>query len=133
MYKDGIETRLGRYCGISSPGPVQSFRGAEGVKLVFNTDSKGVYSGFKARYVFETAKSIFGDCGGNISNPDEGTGIIQTRNYPKKYEGPPPGMATRTCHWYITVKPNHQILFNFLTFTLEGSPACEYWIGNAKN
>ena len=63
MYQDGTETRLGRYCGVSAPGPVESVRGAHGVKLFLKTDSKGVYSGFKARYTFETAKSIFG---GNV-------------------------------------------------------------------
>lgn len=59
-YKDGTENRLGRYCGVTAPGPVESFRGAVGVKLFFRTNEKGVYSGFKARYSFETAKSIFG-------------------------------------------------------------------------
>ena len=64
------------------------------------------------------------DCGGNVS-VDEGHGFIQTRNYPIKYDGPPAGTATRACYWYITVKPNHQILFSFLSFLIEGNPACK--------
>lgn len=59
-YKDGTENRLGRYCGMTAPGPVESVRGATGIKILFRTDEKDVYSGFKARYSFETAKSIFG-------------------------------------------------------------------------
>ena len=51
---------LGRYCGMTAPGPVESTLGALGVKVIFHTDSELVYSGFKARYIFENAKSIFG-------------------------------------------------------------------------
>lgn len=60
MYRDGTEVRLGRYCGFTAPGPVESNRGAIGIKLFFRANEKGVYSGFKARYSFETAKPVFG-------------------------------------------------------------------------
>lgn len=63
------------------------------------------------------------DCGGNLSNIEESSGIIQSENFPIKYDSPVAGKATRSCNWYITVKPSHQILFNVLTFVLEGNPA----------
>lgn len=54
---------MGRYCGLTAPGPIESTRGASGIKVFFHTDQQAVYSGFKARYTFETAKSIFGGMG----------------------------------------------------------------------
>lgn len=60
MYRDGTEIKMGRYCGYTSPGPIESVRGAVGIKLLFRSNEKDVFSGFKARYSFEMAKSIFG-------------------------------------------------------------------------
>lgn len=57
---------MGRYCGMTAPGPVESNRGATGLKIILHTNQEGVYSGFKARYTFETAKSIFGGKYSNI-------------------------------------------------------------------
>jgi hypothetical protein len=62
-YKDGTEKLVGRYCGMTAPGPIESNRGATGVKIILHTDQEGVFSGFKARYTFEGVKSIFG---GNV-------------------------------------------------------------------
>lgn len=64
IYRDGSEIIVGRYCNVSVPGPVESNRGAIGLKVILHTDEVNVASGFKARYSFEVAKSIFGDCGG---------------------------------------------------------------------
>ncbi|XP_065225837.1 tolloid-like protein 2 isoform X2 [Planococcus citri] len=121
MYKDGSEIRIGRFCGLTSPGPIESYRGATGMKVLLQTDANNVFSGFKARYSFETVKSIFGDCGSNISHAEDG--ILQSTNYPIKYEVPTMGQALKTCNWFITVKPGHQILLNFGSFILEGNPA----------
>jgi hypothetical protein len=66
MYKDGTEKLVGRYCGLTAPGPIESNRGASGVKIILHSDQEGVFSGFKARYTFESVKSIFG---GNYSLP----------------------------------------------------------------
>ena len=60
MYKDGTEKLVGRYCGMTAPGPIESNRGAAGVKIILHSDQEGVFSGFKAHYTFENAKSIFG-------------------------------------------------------------------------
>lgn len=60
MYRDDTENLIGRYCGTTAPGPVESTLGARGIKAILHTDSDLVYSGFKARYIFENAKSVFG-------------------------------------------------------------------------
>jgi hypothetical protein len=59
-YKDGTEKLVGRYCGTTAPGPIESNRGATGVKIILHSDQEGVFSGFKAHYTFEGVKSIFG-------------------------------------------------------------------------
>lgn len=60
VYRDGTEKLIGRYCGMTAPGPLDSNRGATGLKVLLHSDQEGVFSGFKARYSFEIAKSIFG-------------------------------------------------------------------------
>ncbi|XP_032681365.1 cubilin isoform X3 [Odontomachus brunneus] len=118
MYRDSTEKLIGRYCGTTAPGPVESNLGALGLKVILHTDSELVYSGFKARYTFEVAKPIFGDCGSNISSLNYG--IITSPNFPNKYEGPARNLASKTCNWFIRVRPNQQILLNFELFSVEG-------------
>lgn len=120
MYRDGTEKSVGRYCGMTAPGPIESNRGAMGLKLVLHADSVGVYSGFKARYTFETAKSIFGDCGGNISSLEYG--IIASPNFPNNYGGPSRGQASKICNWYVSVRPTYKIMLVFERFAVEGDP-----------
>lgn len=72
IFRDGSERFLGRYCGLTAPGPVESPRGAVGIRILLHTDQESVASGFKARYIFEVAKSVFGDCGGNFSGQESG-------------------------------------------------------------
>lgn len=60
VYRDGTEKLIGRYCGMTAPGPLVSNRGATELKVLLHSDQEGVFSGFKARYSFEVAKSIFG-------------------------------------------------------------------------
>lgn len=60
MFRDHTEKKIGRYCGVSAPGPLESAHGAVGLKILFRTDEKDVYSGFKARYAFQSVKPIFG-------------------------------------------------------------------------
>lgn len=60
VYRDDTEKLIGRYCGGTAPGPVESNLGARGLKVILHSDSELVYSGFKARYTFEVAKPISG-------------------------------------------------------------------------
>lgn len=120
LYRDGTEKLIGRYCGMTAPGPLDSNRGAIGLKVILHTNAEGVYSGFKARYSFEVAKSIFGDCGSNETSIDYG--VIVSPNFPHNYEGPTKGAASRTCNWYINVRPDHNVLLNFEYFAVEGDP-----------
>lgn len=124
VYRDGTEKLVGRYCRTTAPGPIESNRGALGLKVILHADSEGVYSGFKARYNFETAKSIFGDCGGNVSSLD--SGVITSPNYPGKYDGPGKISASKTCNWYVSVRPKYKILVNFERFGIEGEPVGKY-------
>uniref|UniRef100_A0A8D8LJ60 Cubilin n=3 Tax=Cacopsylla melanoneura TaxID=428564 RepID=A0A8D8LJ60_9HEMI len=121
LYKDGTEKLIGRYCGMTTPGPMESNRGAIGVRILLHTDALGVYSGFKARYSFDVAKSIFGDCGGNVSSSNNGE--ILSPNFPLNYDSPSRGMPSKTCNWYINVRPNYKIMLNFEIFSFEGDPA----------
>jgi hypothetical protein len=55
------EDRLvGRYCSSTAPGPVESREQAVALKVLLHTDDEGVYSGFKARYMFFTPENVYG-------------------------------------------------------------------------
>lgn len=112
---------LGRYCGLTAPGPVESPRGAVGIRIMLHTDQESVASGFKARYIFEVAKSVFGDCGNNGSIQE--SGLIVSPNYPAKYDGPGKGLASRACNWYLNVRDGFKISIVFDIFFVEGEPA----------
>lgn len=60
LFRDSNDRFIGRYCGNTAPGPVESPRGATGVRIHLHTDAENVSSGFKGRYVFEVAKSVTG-------------------------------------------------------------------------
>lgn len=121
IYRDGTDRFLGRYCGFTAPGPVESPRGAVGIRVVLHTDQENVASGFKARYIFEVAKSVFGDCGENFTGLD--SGIITSPGYPSNYEGPGKALASKACNWYITARTGYKIFLNFELFGVEGDPA----------
>lgn len=121
LYRDGTDRFLGRYCGFTAPGPVESPRGAVGVRVVLHTDQENVASGFKARYIFEVAKSVFGDCGENFTGLD--SGIITSPGYPSNYEGPGKALASKACNWYIAARTGYKIFLNFELFGVEGDPA----------
>ncbi|CAH2085253.1 unnamed protein product [Euphydryas editha] len=116
--REGSRVPLGRWCGAATPGPLQSPRGALGLLIALHTDSDSVASGFKARYVFEPAKSIFGDCGGNVSG--SAWGVVSSPRYPLPYEAPLRSNASRVCNWFITARPGRRLLINFDHFAVEG-------------
>ncbi|XP_021958123.2 uncharacterized protein LOC110854036 isoform X3 [Folsomia candida] len=118
------EDRLvGRYCGSTAPGPIESREQADALKILLHTDDEGVYSGFKARYSFFTPGNVFGDdCGGNISNAISGE--ITSPQWPAKYEGPSTtkGDGHKTCNWYLAVRPGNRVMLHFQQFSVEGDP-----------
>jgi len=111
---------LGRYCSTSTPGPVVSPRGTRGLELFLHTDKQSVYSGFKGRYMFIEAQSPFGDCGGNITDAENG--IIKSPNFPEKYTSSGRDYGSKVCHWFVYAKPGHRILLYFSEFEVEGNP-----------
>lgn len=121
IFRDAPDRFLGRYCGYSAPGPVESPRGAVGIRIHLHTDQESVASGFKARYIFEVAKSVFGDCGNNASIED--SGVILSPNYPAKYDGPGKNLASSACNWYLNVRNGYKISIWFDVFFVEGDPA----------
>ncbi|EDW24358.1 GL23444 [Drosophila persimilis] len=121
VYRDNNDRLLGRYCGLTAPGPVESPRGAVGLRITLHTDQESVASGFKARYFFESAKSDAGDCGGNFSNED--SGIITSPNWPAGYKAPGRGLASNACNWVMTARPGYKLSIHFEQFGLEGDPA----------
>ncbi|KAI8044078.1 hypothetical protein M5D96_000228 [Drosophila gunungcola] len=121
VYRDNNDRLLGRYCGQTAPGPVESPRGAVGLRITLHTDQESVASGFKARYFFESAKSDAGDCGGNFSNQD--SGLITSPNWPAGYKAPGRGMASNACNWVMRARPGYKLSIHFEQFGLEGDPA----------
>ncbi|XP_067618415.1 uncharacterized protein [Eurosta solidaginis] len=121
VYRDNNDRFLGRYCGLTSPGPVESPRGAVGLRITLHTDQENVASGFKARYFFEAPRSDVGECGGNFSNQD--SGIITSPNYPAGYKAPSRNMASMACNWIMTARPGYKLSINFEHFSIEGDPA----------
>ncbi|XP_023327852.1 dorsal-ventral patterning tolloid-like protein 1 isoform X2 [Eurytemora carolleeae] len=111
---------LGRYCSTSSPGPVVSPRGTVGLELFLHTDHDAVYSGFKGRYMYIQAQSPFGDCGGNITDAENG--IIKSPNFPEKYTTSSKDSGNKVCHWFVYAKPGYRILLYFSNFEVEGNP-----------
>lgn len=91
---------------------------------MLHTDQENVASGFKARYVFEIAKSEFGDCGGNYTGQD--SGIITSPGYPAQYKAPPRGLPSSACNWYITARIGYRLSVHFELFAIEGDPASTY-------
>ncbi len=63
------------------------------------------------------------ECGGNLTK--QSSGVITSPNYPEKYADSSEG-SSRQCHWFIHVRPRHQILLNFEKFEVEGKPAGEF-------
>ncbi|XP_050425565.1 cubilin-like isoform X2 [Adelges cooleyi] len=120
VHENNVDQFMGRYCGRTTPGPLESDLGAVGLKVLMHTDSKGVYTGFKARYFFKDAKPIIGDCGSKISYLHSGK--ILSPKFPKRINSLPKGMITMTCNWFINVRPDHKVLFNFNSFAVEGNP-----------
>lgn len=60
VINDAEDRLVGRYCGSTAPGPIESREKASALKVILHTDDEGVSSGFKARYIYFTAKTIFG-------------------------------------------------------------------------
>nr|XP_036225350.1 cubilin isoform X3 [Bactrocera oleae] len=121
VYRDNNDRFLGRYCGLTAPGPVESPRGAVGLRITLHTDQENVASGFKARYFFESPRTDVAECGGNFSGQD--SGIITSPNYPAGYKAPSRGMASMACNWIMTARPGYKLSINFEHFSIEGDPA----------
>jgi len=70
--------------------------------------------------MFIEAQSPFGDCGGNITDAENG--IIKSPNFPDKYTSSGREFGSKVCHWFIYAKPGHKVLLHFTDFEVEGNP-----------
>ncbi|XP_054878715.1 cubilin isoform X1 [Poeciliopsis prolifica] len=108
---DGTGTtgnKTGRYCGRSVPPSITSADNQ--MTLLFVTDSSLSGEGFSASYVSINAST---DCGESFSSP---TGTFTSPSYPNNYPN------SRDCTYKIIVQLNMQIMLNFTSFELEGTP-----------
>ncbi|XP_032784662.2 LOW QUALITY PROTEIN: cubilin [Daphnia magna] len=117
VFYGGKEVLLGRYCGDSFPGPVESDPGTIGLKVVLHTDEEGVFNGFKGRYTFDENISINRDCGSNLSVPGAASGVFTSPKYPEKYDR---SSGLLSCSWQIHSAKDHRILLHFESFSIEG-------------
>ncbi|CAG5135827.1 unnamed protein product, partial [Candidula unifasciata] len=101
-----------KYCGTTIPGPYMTSRL---LKLVFHSDDRLSYIGFKATYRFIKKQDIDNTCSTYVINARGSGGIIMSPNYPNKY---PP--LTR-CEWIIHASNrDHRILVEVSDLNLEG-------------
>ncbi|XP_015810319.3 cubilin [Nothobranchius furzeri] len=116
VYDNGtVQTgnKIGRYCGRSVPPSITSSDNQ--LTLLFVTDSSLNTEGFSASYVSINATT---DCGGTFTSS---TGSFSSPNYPHNYPN------SRDCIFKIIVEINMQIMLNFTSFDLEGSPpSCSF-------
>uniref|UniRef100_T1IVJ3 CUB domain-containing protein n=1 Tax=Strigamia maritima TaxID=126957 RepID=T1IVJ3_STRMM len=112
ILSDGRPMVIGRYCGTKTPGPIVTNFGSQILRVSFHTDETNVGNGFRARYIFQSEESIFGDCGKNISDLEDG--ILSSPGYPETT-----ATSGRYCNWYIYVKPHHRVLLVFTDFALQ--------------
>ncbi|XP_017269603.1 cubilin [Kryptolebias marmoratus] len=109
----GTGNKLGRYCGRSVPPSLTSSDNQ--LTLLFVSDSSLSHEGFSASYISINATT---DCGGTLTSP---TGSFSSPNFPDYYP------SSRNCVFKIIVQLNMQIMLNFTTFDLEGTPpSCTY-------
>ncbi|ODN01954.1 Cubilin [Orchesella cincta] len=120
VISDAEDRLVGRYCGSTAPGPIESREKAQALKVILHTDTEGVSSGFKARYIYFTAKTIFGECGQNITQAQ--SGVLTSPKWPQKYDGPSKGEGSATCNWYLSVRPGSRVMLHFQNFAIEGEP-----------
>lgn len=117
------QTHIGTYCGITTPGPILSYKP---LRIEFITNKEQVYYGFSAIYSFYPLSGLqtnefVTNCGGRVQTNQRlrsGTFPSPETYRPETYE-----KRHHVCFWNITARPNHKIALNFTKFELEGSPS----------
>lgn len=117
----GTQTKLGRWCSRSAPGPIISSRAGSSLKVVFKTDLTGSQSGFLGIYSFKKAPGLTDRCGHQFSTESmDGTnanlfGAIASPNWPNPYKS-----IDELCSWTVKVRKGFRVLLQFQHFSLEG-------------
>lgn len=55
-----------------------------------------------------------------------------TPNHPENYDSPLRNFASKTCNWFISVRPDHQILIYFEDFSVEGEQSGKFSLRFSK-
>lgn len=100
---------LGRYCGNSIPGSVDTSSNVASVRFV--TDDSVTASGFRLQ--FESSRE---ECGGNLRGT---TGTFTSPHYPN------PNLHAWICEWTITVPENRRVILTFTNLRLANHPSCD--------
>ena len=64
------------------------------------------------------------DCGSNITG--QTNGVMTSPNYPEQYATSGGDSFSQQCHWFIHVRPGHQVMLYFEVFEVEGRPEGTY-------
>lgn len=116
------QTEIGTFCGVTTPGPIMSYRQ---MRINFRTNQEQVHYGFSATYNFYSiadlkSNEFVTNCGGQIFASQtlrSGTFTSPATYRPETYE-----KRNHICSWNITARPAHRISLTFSRFELEGSP-----------
>uniref|UniRef100_A0A8C6W9S3 Cubilin n=1 Tax=Nannospalax galili TaxID=1026970 RepID=A0A8C6W9S3_NANGA len=100
---------LGRYCGNSLPGSIDTSSNVASVRFV--TDGSVTASGFRLQ--FKSSREV---CGAELQGP---TGTFTSPNYPN------PNPHARFCEWMITVPEGRRVILTFTNLRLDINPSCD--------
>ncbi|BFZ25253.1 hypothetical protein BsWGS_28292 [Bradybaena similaris] len=102
-----------KYCSTTVPGPYMSSRI---LKLVFHSDDRLSYMGFKASYRFIRKQDIDNTCSSYLIDARGSGGIIMSPSYPTKYP------ALTRCEWIVQASnSDNRILLEVSDLSLEGT------------
>ncbi|MCJ8728547.1 hypothetical protein PDJAM_G00005700 [Pangasius djambal] len=101
---------LGKHCGNSLPGPMDTGDSFAYVKFV--SDGSGNAAGFSLSF-----EASVEECGGDLNAP---SGTISSPNYPNLYP------HNRLCRWKITVPAGRRVTLTFIDLRLEDHNSCMF-------
>lgn len=112
------QTKIGRWCSRSAPGPIVSSRAGSILKVIFKTDLTGFQSGFLGIYSFKPSSTLADRCDYKFSTDSDNPklfGSIASPNWPNPYKS-----VDELCNWTVKVRKGFRVLLQFQHFSIEG-------------
>ncbi|KAG7234218.1 hypothetical protein INR49_005495 [Caranx melampygus] len=115
-----VGSRIGKYCGSTSPDPVVSRSSI--LSMILITDTKIGREGFSASYTIRDRSASSGDqskytCGGHLKTFP---GYLTSPGFPVEY------LPSQRCLWVISApEPTQKIILTFNSFFHLGDKQCE--------